>query len=396
MSLYSECLEEEGYSWILVTRVLQAMRRTGRPDRPPFEISWGAFTPSLMKVYQRETGSTATPDEYFDFDTRSVDLNPTRKKTDFSRFFPGSKFKGDCPDFRVNENGTVPLAPNAVFDEWGCGSVPGSFEHFVEFKFHPLQACKTPEEIVAFPWPDLTADYRYEGLSDRVAEYHRRGYAVNGELYQTIFEQAWLCGHGATLDRLPRRARDGPCDLPLHRRTANRPGEEIGRVGRGRAPPGRRCLHAKGSDDELECLSDLSQGTDAGDHPAAKQVKPDVLIFMHCDGRVGDFVEELIDIGVDILNPVQPECNDLESLAKRFQGRISFWGGIGTQSVMPFGTPAEVAAEVRRIKTILGPDGGLLLAPTHILEPDVPWENVLSSSRPRRNVSMDKSLDGWC
>jgi uroporphyrinogen decarboxylase len=111
---------------------------------------------------------------------------------------------------------------------------------------------------------------------------------------------------------------------------------------------------------------------------AAKQVKPDVLIFMHCDGRVGDFVEELIDIGVDILNPVQPECNDLESLAKRFQGRISFWGGIGTQSVMPFGTPAEVASEVKRVKEILGRNGGLLIAPTHILEPDVPWENVLA------------------
>jgi uroporphyrinogen decarboxylase len=111
---------------------------------------------------------------------------------------------------------------------------------------------------------------------------------------------------------------------------------------------------------------------------AAKRIKPDLLVFMHCDGNVANIVEELIDIGVDILNPVQPECNDLDALAKRFRGRISFWGGIGTQSLMPFGTPRDVAAEVDRIKGILGSDGGLLAAPTHILEPDVPWDNVMA------------------
>ena len=156
------------------TRVLKTLRREGRPDRLPFEISWGAFTPSLMKVYQRETGSADAPEEYFDFDTRSIDLNPPQETTDFHRYFPSA------------------LAPNTTFDEWGCGSVPGSFEHFVEFKYHPLQVCKTPAEIAAFPWPDLTAEERYCGLAERVAEHHRRGYAVTGELYQTIFERAWL------------------------------------------------------------------------------------------------------------------------------------------------------------------------------------------------------------
>jgi len=111
---------------------------------------------------------------------------------------------------------------------------------------------------------------------------------------------------------------------------------------------------------------------------AAKKIKPTILVFMHSDGKIDKLVPELIDIGVDILNPVQPECNDLEKIACDFDDKISFWGGIGTQSVMPFGTPNEVRAKVKETWRILGRKGGLLLAPTHILEPEVPWENILA------------------
>ncbi|MEI7901090.1 MAG: hypothetical protein WCK89_12630, partial [bacterium] len=60
------------------------LRRTGLPDRIPFEISWGSFTPVLMKTYREKTGSALPPEEYFDFDTRFVLPGPTRLKTDFS------------------------------------------------------------------------------------------------------------------------------------------------------------------------------------------------------------------------------------------------------------------------------------------------------------------------
>ena len=89
-------------------RVLSAMRRTAKPDRVPFEISWGAFTPGLMKVYQERTGSTLDPAEYFDFDTRLVNLAPTTKKTDFRKYFAGE------------------LPSDVIWDEWGYGAVRGS------------------------------------------------------------------------------------------------------------------------------------------------------------------------------------------------------------------------------------------------------------------------------
>ena len=98
----------------------------------------------------------------------------------------------------------------------------------------------------------------------------------------------------------------------------------------------------------------------------------------HSDGVIDPIIPELIEIGVDILNPVQPECMDPVQLKREYGNELAFWGTIGTQTTMPFGTPEEVKAVVKeRIETV-GQGGGLLLAPTHVIEPDVPWENVVA------------------
>jgi hypothetical protein len=109
---------------------------------------------------------------------------------------------------------------------------------------------------------------------------------------------------------------------------------------------------------------------------AAKAVKPDILIQYHSCGYVTPLVGDLVEAGIDILNPVQPECMDVEQVLSDFRGVLSFNGTIGTQTTMPFGTPEEVKATVRRNLERAGPRGGLFCCPTHMLEPEVPWENV--------------------
>ena len=89
-----------------------------------------------------------------------------------------------------------------------------------------------------------------------------------------------------------------------------------------------------------------------------------------------DIIPELIEIGVDVLNPVQPECVDPVALKEQYGDRLSFWGTIGTQTTMPVGTPEEVRENVRHMIETVGKGGGLLVAPTHLLEPEVPWENI--------------------
>jgi uroporphyrinogen decarboxylase len=109
---------------------------------------------------------------------------------------------------------------------------------------------------------------------------------------------------------------------------------------------------------------------------AARAVNPDILIQYHSCGYVLPLIEDLIGAGVDILNPVQPECMDVAQVLREFGGRLSFNGTLGTQTTMPFATPDEVAAVTRRNLGLAGPQGGLLCCPTHMLEPEVPWANI--------------------
>jgi len=104
-------------------------------------------------------------------------------------------------------------------------------------------------------------------------------------------------------------------------------------------------------------------------------------------GFVTPLIPDFIEAGVDVLNPVQPECGmDFAAIHAEFGDRLSFWGAIGTQSTMPFGAPEEIKREVWKNLDIAGEKGGLWCTPTHILEPEVPWHNILAYVQACREV----------
>ncbi len=111
---------------------------------------------------------------------------------------------------------------------------------------------------------------------------------------------------------------------------------------------------------------------------AAKAINPNIIIFYHSCGYVTPMIPHLIDAGIDVLNPVQPECMNFEEIHKSFGDKLSFHGTIGTQTTMPFGTPEDVRREVFKNLEIAGDKGGLYVAPTHLLEPEVPVENIVA------------------
>ena len=86
----------------------------------------------------------------------------------------------------------------------------------------------------------------------------------------------------------------------------------------------------------------------------------------------------LVEIGLNILNPIQPEALDLRYLKDEFGDVLTFWGGVSVQKTMPLGTPDEVKTEVRERVEMLGKNGGYVVCPAHHLTSDVPWENVLA------------------
>ncbi len=109
---------------------------------------------------------------------------------------------------------------------------------------------------------------------------------------------------------------------------------------------------------------------------SAKAVKPDVIIQYHSCGHVTELIPEFIAAGIDVLNPVQPECMDAIEVFSQYKGSLSFNGSLGTQTTMPYATPQEVKDTVRRNLDAAGQQGSLLCCPTHMLEPEVPWKNI--------------------
>lgn len=104
-------------------------------------------------------------------------------------------------------------------------------------------------------------------------------------------------------------------------------------------------------------------------------------VFFHSDGDVAPLIEDFIEIGVDILNPIQTSAgsmSDLPSLKKQFGDNIVFCGGIDSKNILPNGSTEEVREEVRRVIQILGPGGGCMIGAVHTVMNDVPPENVLA------------------
>ena len=335
-------------------RVMTAWRR-GVPDRVPKHAT---FSPHQLEVFREKTGAD-DPQDYFGMEIRGVDCRPPREKPDFSPYLP--------PD----------LPEGTSISEWGRTRVPGPVYHFT-LEVFPLADMTDPAELEDYPFPDYTDPYRWEGVKEEVEHLHRRGFFVLSSDV-SIFEQpSYLRG----LDRLladlilnPEFAEallDKFTEVYIEKVTrfveAGVDGigisDDVGMQDRMQMSPStwRRWLKPR--------LARLIE--------AARVINPDIIVTYHSDGYIEPIIPELAEVGVDVLNPVQPECMDPAIIKKRYGDRLAFWGGMGIQHTMPFGTAEDVRQEVKHLIETLGAGGGFLIAPTHVLEPEVPWENIVA------------------
>jgi uroporphyrinogen decarboxylase len=342
-------------------RVLTALRRN-TPDRVPFDFSFG-FSPFQLTKFRRRTG-VDDPNEYFGVDTRMVSPGPTRLLTDFSRYY-------------------TELPPHAHIDEWGIGHEPTESieQHHAHLEgfLYPMAHFRTKQDVLDYPLPDLQAAYRFEEPARKIRAIHERGLAALGMLDCTIFEMAWY------MRGMERLLTDFFNNVEFAETLLDRITDK--RVVQA------RIFAELGVD--VVCFGD-DVGTQRGMlmsvsmwrrwlKPrlarvinAARSVRSDILVFYHSDGNILPIIPELIEIGINVLNPVQPECMDPAELKLRYGDRLAFWGTLGTQTTFPFGTPDDVRREVQtRIETV-GAGGGLVISPTHMVEPEVPWENILA------------------
>ena len=101
-------------------------------------------------------------------------------------------------------------------------------------------------------------------------------------------------------------------------------------------------------------------------------------VWVHSCGNVEELVPRLVEMGLDVLNPVQSEAMDIRALKEHYGERLTFWGAISTQQTLPFGTPEDVKAEARRVRDLMGRGGGYIFSPAQSIQGDVPVENILA------------------
>jgi uroporphyrinogen decarboxylase len=111
---------------------------------------------------------------------------------------------------------------------------------------------------------------------------------------------------------------------------------------------------------------------------AAREIQPDMPVQYHSDGKINDLIPGLMEAGVTILNPVQPECVEHGWVKQAYGDRLAFDGGLGVQSVLPFGSAEDVCEHTRVVIETLGAGGGLIVGPSHVIERDTPLKNIFA------------------
>ena len=268
-------------------------------------------------------------------------------------------------------------------NEWGLRfKKVGYYNEWVWNK--PLEKIQDVDKIEEHTWPDLEAPGRVEGLEKEAKELEDAGWAVStGIIFGGIFEIAWwLRGFDTFI-----------VDLSSRQKLAHALLDKITDI----------CillfdqyLDAVGGHVQMVMFSDDYGGQT---HmllsprlfreyikPRLKRVfdlfhrKTDARIFLHSCGTIVPIIPDLIEIGLDVLNPVQPLAKDMDSkgLKEKFGDKLIFHGGVDIQRALPFGTIEEVQAEVKRRIDAFAPGGGYVFGPAHNIQPEIAPEKIIT------------------
>ncbi|MBI9101577.1 MAG: hypothetical protein JEY99_04110 [Spirochaetales bacterium] len=263
-------------------------------------------------------------------------------------------------------------------DPFGTGESKGSAACLHMVHFHPPLAGEgtTMEDLANHPLPVIGPGEK-ERLTKLIGELHDKNIAVRAWLEQTIWERSWLIR--GMEDLMMDMVMEAPkAELLLDRIT-----EHSCRTAAFLAGTGVDLI-ALGDDIGMQSTPLIDpkmwmkflQPRLAKVIAAAKAVNPDVLISYHSCGFATPFIDGLIEAGVEVLNPLQPESMNVEEVYNKYNDRLAFWGAIGTQTTMPFGTPEDVRQAVLDIARLSEQKRGFLISPTHVIEPEVSWDNL--------------------
>ena len=335
-------------------RVLAALRGE-RTDRVPVQFDLGACREALRRA--------------------GVDDPDARLGVDLVKiwFVPAAAHAERPPEAGAPRVGSEEQVAN--YQRWGYH--PERID-----RRHPLIEATGIDEIAAYEFPVVRTAEDVARLRGAVASAHERGQAVAGQvphLGGVLFETAYrLRGLDNLLEDFRSRPRFAEALLGRIAEAACRnvaqltaAGVDIVLLGDDIGTPTSMLLSP-------ELWRQWLRPGLARIIAAARASDPGVAVAYHSDGWFLPIIEDLVEIGVDILNPVQPDCMDPSAVRERFGDALTLWGTVGSATLLPFGAPEAIRREVRRRIETLGSRGRLILAPAYDLEDNVPVENVLA------------------
>jgi uroporphyrinogen decarboxylase len=336
-------------------RVLAVLRHQC-PDRVPKMVNFYPW--SFSQYPDREAG------EVFNTEIRFVTIDVPARQVDFLHYLeslPRDVYIGRPETLRT-------------YHEWG-------YHPEIE-RDAPLGDAHSIQQIAATPFPNSMAQINLERVTASVKRFHTQHFAVmaspphlGGELFETAwrlrgFDQFMvdLVENPPLVEYLIEQltAMHLSVTLALTRAGIDILGldDDVAEMTRMLISPAMWRRYFKDS------VRTIIKG--------CRTVNPDLHIFWHSDGNIEPIIPDLIEIGVDVLNPVQPDAMDPAKLKQQFGSRLTFWGTVGTPQRWAWARPEQIRAEVyERIQTV-GAGGGLIISPAYDLEPDFRWENVLA------------------
>ena len=333
-------------------------RRTGY-ERMPAEYSVTPAVQAKLRDYVRRTGYRLPEPAW--------------------QSIPGCRQTNPKPEGFYRQYYDFPLAEGTSIDCFGVAHEPGSPQamHMTRMRC-PMERMTTLRELKAYEYPRFSERVTLLQKKMVLAARSQKKFAM-GNMQCTVWEKAWNM-RGMEVLMTDMALNEELADYHLDRVTqisvaqarnfalAGVDGLYLGDdIGMQRALMFSLEMYRRFLKPRLKQVID-----------AAKNIRPDIIVIYHSCGYAKPFIEDLIEVGVDVLNPVQPECMSFEELFTAYGDRLSFFGTLGTQTLMPFGTPEQVRETVNRNLDFAGPRGGLLVSPTHILEPEVPVENIVA------------------
>jgi len=328
-------------------------------ERPGRILYRANFVDDLARRVREHIGSDDIGGHYGFFDPVGVGLRSPENYTpiDYSSYWEGE----DLPE-------------GTGFDGHGVAMVPSGYYHFWGY-ISPLRNAKSLSEIEDYPLDDLSL-WSDSHMADEVADAHAAG-KVSTTFVGHMYESAWqIRGYEQFLMDTIERPEWAECLLERLFEQNMMRAEAAGRAGVVFICCGDDVANQNAPMFNKDTWRKLIHSRWAKLWQRVHELNVDAKIWYHTDGNCLDLVDDMVESGLDILNPIQPECLNIDAIHRRYGKRLSFEGGIGTQSTMPWGKPADVRARVKELIDKYGLDGGLMIAPTHVLEPEVPLENI--------------------